>query len=157
MKVRNSLWNTWDHETFLFYVMFFPGIILHTKDIDFSPGPVPSLQSIKLLLDLLMDEITEDGWNWLTCTRSQEDKWMTGNQNPNFLISRAMHFTYHWMLNERRNGDSKSWIDWKQDFQSWILRLWDISKHLIMYIFWSIPHIFNRIHVQKLISGCICM
>lgn len=41
--------------------MFFPGIILHTEDIDFSPGPVPSRQSIKLLLDLLMDEITEDG------------------------------------------------------------------------------------------------
>ena len=147
MKVRNSLWNTWDHETFLFYIMFFPGIILRTKDIDFSPGPVPSLQSIKLLLDLLMDEITEDEWNWLTCTRSQEEKWMTGKQNPNFLISRGNAFYIPLNTDERRNGDWKSWIDWKQDFQIWVLRLQDISKHSIMCIFWEIPHIFNRIHV----------
>ena len=60
MKVRNSLWNMLDYETFLFYVMFFPGIILHTKAIDFSPGPVLSLQSITILLDLLTDEVTED-------------------------------------------------------------------------------------------------
>lgn len=49
-----------DYETFLFYVMFFPGIILHTKARDFSRGPVLSLQSITILLDLLTDEVTED-------------------------------------------------------------------------------------------------
>lgn len=31
--------------------------------IDLSPGPVPYLQSIKVLLDLFLDEVTEDEWN----------------------------------------------------------------------------------------------
>lgn len=30
------------------------------KAIVLSPGPVPSLQSIKILLDLFVDEVSED-------------------------------------------------------------------------------------------------
>lgn len=42
------------------YVMFFNGIILHANVIDPLPGPVLRLQSMKVLLDLFMDEVTED-------------------------------------------------------------------------------------------------
>lgn len=30
------------------------------KAMDLSPGPAPSLQSIKILLDLFVDEVSED-------------------------------------------------------------------------------------------------
>lgn len=68
------------------------------KAIDLSHGPVPSLQSIKILLDRFMDKVTEDEWNWSVQGHRRISGWLgTRIQISCFPEQCISYATKYWM------------------------------------------------------------